>query len=230
MKKGIEIIYSEVAPTYELINHVMTFGLDIYWRWKAARLAEKNGGCLWLDICSGTGEMIKYLKKKSNPDRWIAAVDASLAMLLLAKKKNAANTVLFSLADADRLPFTDDTFDLIIIGFAARNLNFNHNAFLAYLKEFRRILKPGGLFLNLETSQPRAAWIKKIFHLYVKSVVKPLGYMISGSKAGYAYLSHTIPRFYDAGKLSTLLSQAEFREIKYKRLLLGIAAIHTASK
>jgi demethylmenaquinone methyltransferase / 2-methoxy-6-polyprenyl-1,4-benzoquinol methylase len=230
MKKGIDIIYTEVAPTYELINHVMTFGFDIYWRWKAARLAEKNGGHLWLDVCSGTGEMFKYLNKRLNPNRRIAAVDASLAMLLLAKKKKSGNTILFSLADADRLPFADDTFDLIIIGFAARNLNFNHKAFLAYLKEFSRILKPGGLFLNLETSQPKTAWIKKIFHLYVKSVVKPLGYMISGSKAGYAYLSHTIPRFYDAEKLSTLLNQADFREIKYKRLLLGIAAIHTASK
>jgi len=230
MKKGINIIYSEVAPTYELINHVMTFGLDIYWRKKTVKLAVKNSGCLWLDMCSGTGEMVKYLSKKTNPRRWIAAVDGSLPMLLLAKKKSSSKKILFSLADAGNLPFSDDTFDLIIIGFAARNLNFNTNMFLNYLMEFRRILKPGGIFLNLETSQPTITWIKKFFHGYVRSVVKPLGYLISGSKAGYAYLSHTIPRFYDARELSSLLIQAEFRDINYKSLFLGIAAIHTAVK
>ena len=230
MKKGIKIIYSEVAPTYELINHVMTFGLDIYWRKKTGKLAEKKGGHLWLDICSGTGEMIKHLSKKSNPHRWITAVDASLSMLLLAKKKKTGKNILFSRADAEKPPFTDDTFDLIISGFAARNLNFNQEVFLSYLREFRRILKPGGMFLNLETSQPEVTWVKKFFHGYVKAVVKPLGYMISGSKAGYAYLSHTIPRFYTAEKLSSLLNQAEFRDVDYKSLLLGIAAIHSASK
>lgn len=230
MKKGIKIIYNEVAPTYELINHVMTFGFDIYWRRKTVNLAKKSGGTLWLDICSGTGEMFKYLPKKSNPTRWIAAVDGSLPMLLLAKKKKSGKNILFSLADAGTLPFADNTFDLILMGFASRNLNFNSNMFLTYLKEFRRILKPGGAFLNLETSQPKINWIKKIFHGYVKSVVKPLGHMISGSKAGYAYLSHTIPRFYDARELSSLLNQAEFRKVDYKSLLLGIAAIHTATK
>jgi len=230
MKKGIEIIYSEVAPTYELINHVLTFGLDIYWRRKTAKLAHKNGGEIWLDICSGTGELAKNLSKKSDNNRWILAVDGSLPMLSLAKKKEAGKNILFSIADAGRLPFNDNTFDVITIGFAARNLNFNSAAFLSYLREFRRILKPRGLFLNLETSQPKKSWIKKFFHAYVRLVVKPVGYLISGSKAGYAYLSFTIPRFYSAVELTGLLHQAEFKNVDYIQLFLGTAAIHTAEK
>jgi demethylmenaquinone methyltransferase/2-methoxy-6-polyprenyl-1,4-benzoquinol methylase len=230
MKKGIEIIYSEVAPTYELINHVLTFGFDLSWRKKTVKMAEKIGGRLWLDMCSGTGELAKNLAQKTDQHRWVLAVDGSLPMLLLAKKKINGKNILFSIADAGKLPFADNTFDLITIGFAARNLNFNSAAFLRYLKEFRRILKPGGIFLNLETSQPGKNWIKKIFHGYVRSVVKPIGYLISGSKAGYAYLSYTIPRFYDAGELSDLLVQAEFRDVEYIRLFLGIAAIHKAAK
>jgi len=231
MKKGIEIIYSEVAPTYELVNHILTFGLDIYWRRKTAKLAQKKGGKLWLDICSGTGELAKNLSKQSNiNNRWILAVDGSLPMLSLAKKKGTGKNILFSIADAGRLPFNDDTFDVITIGFAARNLNFNSAAFLNYLREFRRILKPGGLFLNLETSQPGKKWIKKIFHGYVRSMVRPIGHLISGSKAGYAYLSFTIPRFYGAGELSDLLVRADFRDVEYIQLFLGTAAIHTAEK
>lgn len=230
MKKGIEIIYSEVAPTYELINHILTFGLDIYWRRKTATLAQKNGGKLWLDICSGTGELAINLSKKSNNKRWILAVDGSLPMLSLAKKKGAGKNILFSIADAGRLPFNDNIFDVITIGFAARNLNLNSAAFLSYLREFRRVLKPGGLFLNLETSQPKKNWLKKILHGYVRLVVKPVGHLISKSKAGYAYLSFTIPRFYSAGELCELLFQAEFKNVEYIQLFLGTAAIHTAEK
>ena len=230
MKKGIEKIYSEVAPTYELINHVLTFGFDLYWRRKTIKIAKKTGGLLWLDLCSGTGELAKKLSQNTDQDRWVLAVDGSLPMLLRAKKKINGKNILFSIADAGILPFADNTFDLITIGFAARNLNFNTAAFLRYLKEFRRILKPGGVFLNLETSQPEKSWIKKVFHGYVRLFVKPVGYLISGSKAGYAYLSYTIPRFYDACQLSDLLVEAEFREVEHVRLFLGIAAIHKAAK
>jgi demethylmenaquinone methyltransferase/2-methoxy-6-polyprenyl-1,4-benzoquinol methylase len=98
------------------------------------------------------------------------------------------------------------------------------------LREFHRILKPGGRFVNLETSQPSSRLIRRIYHLYVRLTVKRLGSRISGSKAGYAYLAQTIPRFYNAGELAEIIRQAGFSRVSIHSMLFGAAAIHKAVK
>lgn len=245
MKKGIRKIYQEVAPTYELVNHVLTFGMDILWRKRAARLAAKiSAGGRYvsrtsrpfriLDVCSGTGEMARDLAvrmdRKTAPKALIYAADGSPSMISMAKNKKHLRTVTFTLADAERLPFPDRTFDLITISFSTRNLNPNPQAMLSYLQEFIRILKPGGTFLNLETSQPPLPIIKTLYHLYIRSVVKPLGHLISGSRGGYNYLSYTMSRFYDAQGFSALCRKAGFSSVRHRLLFLGVAAIHSAQK
>ncbi len=122
------------------------------------------------------------------------------------------------------------TFDLVTISFATRNININRDALVHCLGEFHRILKPGGRFINLETSQPSSLVMKKLFHKYVKLFVKPIGQFLSGSRAGYAYLSHTIPRFYSADEFADLIHQAGFEEVTFNRMLHGVAAIHKAVK
>ena len=146
MPPGLQKVFSDIAPSSDLANHVLTLGLDIPWRRKAARL--------------GAGR------------------------------------------------------DLLLRRF----------------QEFRRVLKRGGLFLNLETSQPNSVLVRKLFHGYVKTVVKPVGTLVSGSGAGYIYLSITIPRFYGASALAGLMSEAGFRDVSHKPLMLGAAAIHLARK
>lgn len=245
MKKGIRKIYQEVAPTYELVNHVLTFGMDILWRKRTAHLAAKirSGGKYAaitsppfriLDVCTGTGEMARNLavrmERKTAPKASIYAADGSPSMISRAKNKTHLRTVAFTLANAGRLPFPDRTFDLITISFSTRNLNPSPQAMLSYLQEFLRILKPGGTFLNLETSQPPLPIIKTLYHLYIRSVVKPLGFLISGSRGGYNYLSYTMPRFYDAPGFSSLCRRAGFSDVRHRPLFLGVAAIHTAQK
>lgn len=230
MPKGVQKIYSEVATTYELVNHILTFGLDWRLRRKAAKEALKVSGDYWLDICSGTGEMARDLSRLANDKTNIVSVDFSLPMLSRAREKKHVSHVFFSLADAGLLPFSDKTFDLLTISFATRNLNPRKDILITYLKEFYRVLKPGGLFVNLETSQPRFNILKKVFHLYIKLSVQPVGYFLSGSKAGYSYLSYTIPRFYDAEAFSSILRETGFKQVDFHRLLFGIAAIHTALK
>ena len=230
MRKGIQRIFSDVVKTYELVNHVLTFGLDIIWRRKAARLASKEGGSHWLDVCSGTGEMALNLSRLAEKKVIIISVDFCTPMLERGKEKRNIPNLSPVLADAVFLPFPDETFDIVTISFATRNINPRKEVLINHLKEFCRVLKPGGSFINLETSQPSVKMIQALFHLYVKMTVKPLGHLLSGSKAGYNYLSSTIPRFYPPEKFSSIIREADFSKVTHRPLFFGVAAIHSAQK
>ena len=151
-------------------------------------------------------------------------------MLSRAREKNSKRNILFVEAEAKYLPFPDETFDLITISFATRNINPNQEYLASHLREFHRVLKRGGRFVNLETSQPPLQLVRKLFHLYIKLTVKPIGFLISGSRAGYSYLYYTIPRFYSAEDFSSLLYQAGFNRVDWRRFFLGVSAIHVAVK
>lgn len=230
MKKGIQKIFSEVPKTYEIVNHILTLGLDIYWRRKAGKLASEGGGNMWMDLCTGTGEMAFYLSRLAPEETKIYAVDFSLPMIHQAQKRKEASKINFIHSDIDNLPFSDNTFDLVTISFAVRNINLNRERFLQSLKAIHRVLKPGGRFISLETSQPESKLIRKLFHLYIRLTVKRIGYLISGSKSAYAYLSQTIPRFYTAEEYAEIIRQAGFREVSFQRMLFGATALHKAVK
>jgi demethylmenaquinone methyltransferase/2-methoxy-6-polyprenyl-1,4-benzoquinol methylase len=230
MNKGIQKIFGEVPRTYELVNHILTFGMDIIARRKAARMAVSDGGTRWLDACSGTGEMAANLVRLSGEKAKVFAADFSVPMLTMAARKPEGNKINFVISDVSRLPFPDSSFDLITISFATRNINTSRENLIKTVAEFHRILKPKGRFVNLETSQPSLSLARNFMHFYVKIAVKPIGSFISGSKAGYTYLSQTIPRFYPPNEFSSIIKEAGFSEVAYKRLFGGIIAIHKAVK
>jgi demethylmenaquinone methyltransferase/2-methoxy-6-polyprenyl-1,4-benzoquinol methylase len=128
------------------------------------------------------------------------------------------------------LPFEDNSIDLITMSFATRNINFNKDTLIKCFSEYHRVLKPGGRFVNLETSQPTIRFIRTLFHLFIKLFVSKIGTIISGSQDGYLYLSKTIPRFYNASELANILQLAGFTDVTFKRLILSIAAIHISRK
>ncbi|MFW9838861.1 MAG: class I SAM-dependent methyltransferase, partial [Candidatus Thorarchaeota archaeon] len=198
MSKGVLKVFSEVAHLYEVVNHVLTMGLDIPWRKRASQVAASGGGTLWLEVCSGTGEMAANLRKLAGPETKIVVSDFSLPMITRVREKGELIAAAISLADSKRLPFPDDTFDLVVISFATRNITPTRKRLVEFLREFLRVLKPGGRFINLETSQPSSTPIRIAFRLYAKQVVKLVGRIISGSKTGYAYLAHTVSRFFNA--------------------------------
>jgi demethylmenaquinone methyltransferase/2-methoxy-6-polyprenyl-1,4-benzoquinol methylase len=230
MSKGVQRIFSKVSHTYELVNHILTFGLDVLWRRKAACIAVNGGGSRWLDVCSGTGETAAYLQRASKGIADVITADFSLPMTRLAARKHEASRIEMTLADVKQLPYPDNSFDLVTISFATRNINKNRESLLEYFREFKRVLRPGGRFLNLETSQPRSRLIRSLFHLYVRLTVKSLGSLISGSKTGYAYLSYTVPRFYHVEELEAILRDAGFSSVVSQQMTLGLAAIHLAVK
>ena len=151
-------------------------------------------------------------------------------MLSKAKEKEELDEVTISLADSLQLPFPDDTFDLVIISFATRNISPTRDRLITFLREFRRVLKPGGRFINLETSQPSLTVFRIAFRFYTKQIIKLVGRLISGSKTGYAYLAHTVPRFFNAEDFSTILYDAEFSKVYYVTMTFGAVAIHRAVK
>jgi len=223
-------IFAEVPATYELINHILTFGLDILWRRRAARLAAAGGGDRWADVCTGTGETAIYLSRLAPAGTKIYAIDFSLPMLAQARGKAQAERLSILAADVSALPFPDESFDLLTISFATRNINLSKDVLVRTFAEFRRVLKPGGRFVNLETSQPPLAPVRFCFRLHVKLFVKLTGSLISGSRSAYAYLAETIPRFYGAEELADLMRQAGFGTVTFKRHLFGAAAVHEALK
>jgi len=229
MSNGIQKIYSEIPKTYELINHILTFGFDIYCRRKAVKIALADGGDTYLDICSGTGEIAVYLKSRSNGARVVAA-DFSLPMMKIGAAKPEAQNITFVITEASKLPFRDNYFDLITISFATRNINKNRDILTSYFEEFRRVLKPGGRFVNLETSRPKSLIIRKLMDLYVAVTVKWIGRTISGSKYGYNFLANTIPRFYSSGELAEILRDAGFSEVRERPMFFSAAAVHKAVK
>jgi demethylmenaquinone methyltransferase/2-methoxy-6-polyprenyl-1,4-benzoquinol methylase len=219
-----------VAATYELVNHILTFGHDIIWRRQAARLGAAYGGTQWADMCTGTGEMAVCLCRLAPSEASVHAVDFSLPMMAEAMKKPEALKINFVASDVNALAIPDDSLDLVTISFATRNISLNRDVLTRTFAEFHRVMKPGGRFINLETSQPSSRMIRWLFHAYVKLFVKPLGGLISGSHNGYAYLKHTIPRFYPPEELGDIMGQAGFENVTYKRLMFGIAAIHQGMK
>ncbi len=231
MRRSIQKIFSEAAETYELVNHVLTLGFDILWRKKAAREAIRAKGFLWLDVCTGTGEMALNLSRLADEKVKIVSADFCYPMIAKARKKRKIPNLSFVLAESGQLPFADRTFNLVTISFATRNIYPNKRELVAHLREFHRVLKPGGYFVNLETSQPSVRIIQKLFHLYIiKLTVKQLGVLLSGSKSAYRYLAYTIPRFFPPEEFSLILREAGFGRITHRSLFLGVSAIHTAIK
>jgi len=226
----LQEIYVEIADGYEAVNHILTLGLDRVWRRRAARRAAAGGGSLWLDVCSGTGEMAQNLSRLAPVGTRLTALDFSWPMLAHARTKVLRASTAFVLGEVARLPFPADRFDLITISFATRNINLSPEILTATFREFLRVLKPGGRFVNLETSQPRNPLIRGLFHLYADLVVRRVGRRLSGSRTGYAYLAASMRSFFGAGELAAILRTAGFASVSVKRLLGGAAAIHLAVK
>lgn len=230
MNQPIQEMFTKVPQTYRFLNHVLTLGQDTIWRRRAARIAASGGGTRWLDACGGTGEMATCLSHLVTDGASIIVADFSLSMMGKAMEKSEAKHIAFTMANVSHLPFQDNSFDAITISLATRNLNISQNNLLKCLREFHRVLKPSGRFVNLETSQPRFAPIRWMFHLYVKATVGPIGRLVSGSDTAYTYLSHSMCHFYSPEELAKIIRQAGFCEVSFNRMLFGAAAIHKAIK
>lgn len=228
--KAVQKMFAAIPATYELSNLVLTFGLDQLWRRKAAQLAARQAGRLVLDICCGTGDMTRLLRLRCGRNTFIVGCDFSLPMVRLAQQSLQGQRVGFVVADVDALPFRKSTFGVATISFGLRNLNLNEETLRERFAKIGRCLEPNGSFVCVETSQPKNLFLRRLFHLYVRLAIGPLGALISGNRPAYKYLASTIPRFYPLKKLRTILREAGFATVSGKLMFPGIAAMTLATK
>jgi demethylmenaquinone methyltransferase/2-methoxy-6-polyprenyl-1,4-benzoquinol methylase len=226
----VRTVFAEVPATYERVNHILTLGFDTIWRRAAAKKAARARGGCWADVCAGTGESATYLRQLAPPQTAVYAVDFSLPMLAEAGKKRSALHIRRVCAEAMRLPFPDESLDLVVMSFATRNINRSRQSMAGTFAEYYRVLRPGGRFVNLETSRPARRAVRACVDLYVRLIVRRIGARISGSRRAYAYLANTIPRFYPPEELADILRAAGFAQVRFERKLFGVAAIHVCVK
>ena len=224
----IQSMFDEIAPTYDLLNRLLSFGLDSRWRRMATRLLEVKRGGTFLDIAAGTGDVALNLLRL-RPRRIIGA-DFALNMLRVFREKfvtdgRPAPIDLIS-CDALALPFRNETFDGTIVAFGIRNFANR----LQSLQEMLRVLRPGGISIILELSTPSAPVISHIYRAYSRWGVPLIGRLISKSTSAYSYLPASIEQFPDAHGFLTLMTAAGFDETKAIRLAFGAATIYCGSK
>jgi demethylmenaquinone methyltransferase/2-methoxy-6-polyprenyl-1,4-benzoquinol methylase len=227
-------MFTEVPPHYDLINSVITWGLDRRWRKKAAEECLKHKPQKMLDLCCGTGDLAVTLCRLGKRGVRVLGIDYSPPMLVLARQKALSrggnSCASFIQGDASCLPFPDASFDSVGISFAFRNLTYKNPLAGKHLTEVRRVLTAGGRYVIVETSQPESGLIRGIFHRYLRWFVRNAGFWISGNKGAYNYLAESAANFYNAGEIKNMLLEAGFQEIFYRPLLFGAAGIHIAIK
>ena len=210
-------MFDRIAPVYDVMNHVMTAGLDIRWRRCAAEAAVRAGDRV-LDAACGTGDLaIADLRAGAGK---VTGLDFSPKMLERARAKSSS--IEWLQGDLLALPFADETFDAATVGFGVRNVE---NLELG-LRELRRVLRPGGRLAILEITQPRGA-LRPFYSLWFDRIVPLLGKVLPGGDA-YTYLPASVKRFPTAERLADLLREAGFADVRFTLMGGSIVALHTA--
>lgn len=217
-------MFDRIAPTYDLLNHLLSGNFDARWRRQAARLLDLRDTDRVLDACCGTGDLAVAVADGGAGA--VVGTDFAAAMVERAREK-AGDRIRFEVADTTRLPFESGSFDAATIAFGVRNLEDMDAGF----REIHRVLDDEGRFLVLEFSRPPNALFRAFYHAYFMVVLPLVGNLVSGgSDNAYAYLPRSVMAFPGPDALSQRLRDAGFRSVHVTRLTGGIACIHIARK
>ena len=216
----VRTMFGAIARRYDLANHMLSCGIDFYWRKRAA-----NTVAIWrprkiVDLATGTGDLALALQKKM-PDAEVTGVDFLPEMLELAQRKGVRKTIL---ADAMKLPFPDASFDCVTIAFGLRNMENCRGA----LAEMSRVLRRDGHLLVLEFSLPTKSIVRTIYRFYLHRCLPLLGSLLTRRKSAYDYLGDSIEEFPSSRAMLNLIEASGFRHATFQPLSYGIATIYTA--
>ncbi len=225
----VEGLFSNVASKYDIMNDVMSVGIHRIWKEAMMDWLNPRENQKLLDVAGGTGDVsFKFIKRAGVAHATVC--DLTEGMLIEGQKRAEANAMGDQLdwvvGDAMDLPFEDNTFDVYTISFGIRNVTRIDEA----LSEAYRVLKPGGRLMVLEFSQLPNPMMQKAYDLYSFNVIPKMGQIIAGDSASYQYLVESIRNFPDQDTFATMIRTAGFKNVKYRNLSMGIAALHSGWK
>lgn len=218
----VQAMFDRVAPRYDLANSVLSLGRDAYWRRVAAAAAEPIGGAV-LDVAAGTGALSRELARRGATE--VIALDLSHRMVAVGSRRDLER-VRFLAGDALRLPFTDEMFDAVTIGFGLRNLPDPE----AGLAEFARVTRPGGRLVVLEFSRPTWPPFARVYTNYLVRALPRIAAVVSSSPAAYRYLADSILLWPDQEELARWIDGRGWTDVRYRNLTGGIVAVHRARR
>jgi len=227
--KQVEAMFDNIAPTYDKLNHRLSWDIDRGWRRKAIKQLEPFKPQVMLDIATGTGDFAILSAQMLKPKRLVGA-DISEGMMAVGRKKveqlGLQDTISFEKEDCLALSYPDATFDAVTAAFGIRNFADLDKG----LKEMCRVLKPGGHLSIVELTQPVSFPMKQLFHIYSHTVLPVYGRMISKDASAYSYLTKTIEAFPQGERMVSILKQAGFSDASFRRLTFGICTMYFATK
>lgn len=224
--RQVRQMFGRIVPRYDLLNRLMTLGMDARWR-RAAAAAAQPADRLALDVGTGTGELALELRRQGAAH--VVGGDFSSEMLATASAKAAAagcDGLSWALVDALALPFPKDTFDCVTNVFLLRNLG----DLRAGLAEMARVLKPGGRLVCLDATRPPPGLFGSLYRLYFSRLLPPLTGAISGDRAAYRYLSDSVEGFLEAPDIAAILTDVGLSGVRFRLLAGKTVALHTGRK
>ncbi|MEJ2667498.1 MAG: bifunctional demethylmenaquinone methyltransferase/2-methoxy-6-polyprenyl-1,4-benzoquinol methylase UbiE [Deinococcales bacterium] len=224
---AVQAMFSTIAPRYDVLNRLLSFGIDRRWRAQAARAAVQDGSERVLDVATGTGDLAFTLASLA-PNAEVIGVDFAEPMLERARGKARARAgrVRFEAGDGSALRFDADVFDAVTIAYGLRNFADID----AGLREFLRVLRPGGRLVVLEFPPPPGGVFGVLYGLYFRGVLPAVGGLISGRRGAYRYLPASVIAFPPPEVLAERMRRAGFQKVRYRLQSLGISAIHIGEK
>lgn len=228
-KEQVAQMFDNISNEYDGLNRIISFGTDMNWRKKVVKIIGKNNPKQILDIATGTGDLAILMAKSLTPKK-ITGLDISRGMLEVGKQKiskaSLSQTIEMVVGNSENMSFKDNTFDAITVSFGVRNFaNLDKG-----LKEILRVLKPGGTFVALETSNPTKFPFKQGYKFYTSFILPTIGKIFSKDKVAYSYLSESAIFFPFGKEFDNILQKNGFINTEYKQQTLGVATIYIASK
>jgi len=227
-KEQVAKMFDSISHRYDFLNHFLSLGIDKGWRKKAIKSLHELSPKVMLDVATGTGDFaIQALSLK--PEK-IIGVDISEGMLEVGRKKlrdrKLDHRIELLYGDSENLPFEENKFDAVTVAFGVRNFENLERG----LKEIFRVVKPGGMVVVLEFSQPRTFPFKQLYSFYFKFILPKIGRIVSSDKAAYTYLPESVAAFPDGDKFLSILGSVGFKKMQCQLLTFGISSIYTATK
>ncbi|MEJ2044691.1 MAG: bifunctional demethylmenaquinone methyltransferase/2-methoxy-6-polyprenyl-1,4-benzoquinol methylase UbiE [Reinekea sp.] len=229
-EKLVADVFHSVAAKYDVMNDLMSFGIHRLWKRYTIEMSGVREGNKVLDIAGGTGDLTYAFAKRVGAGGKVVLADINESMLKVGRDRLADRGVVANLeviqANAERLPFPDNEFDVVTIAFGLRNVTHKDIA----IAEMHRVLKPGGRMLILEFSKPRSKLLSKAYDLYSFAALPLMGKLVTRDSGSYQYLAESIRKHPDQETLADMVHQAGFARVTYHNLTGGIVALHRGVK